>query len=221
MTTLGNIPLTDELVSSRHIFPVGMIVAFAGSGDPAGWLLCDGRQPGSGAAGQPYEALFNAIGTTYGGSSATTFLIPDLRGRTVVGPDNMGTGAGGAGRLGSLTHGTANTTTHSAARGNSGGTEAYQISANESGMPSHGHGHNISVNPGSTGAVGPTNGLLFDSFSQSRYSNSGYSAADGFYLVGSHGHGVSGGVSNAAGVAAANRHTNMPPYQIVNWIIKV
>ncbi len=38
-----------------------------------------------------YAALFNLIGTQFGaGNGATTFNLPDLRGRTVVGLDNMG-----------------------------------------------------------------------------------------------------------------------------------
>lgn len=38
-----------------------------------------------------YAALFNLTGTTFGvGNGTTTFNLPDLRGRTVIGLDNMG-----------------------------------------------------------------------------------------------------------------------------------
>jgi microcystin-dependent protein len=38
-----------------------------------------------------YSALFAAVGTTYGaGDGTTTFNLPDLRGRVVASPDNMG-----------------------------------------------------------------------------------------------------------------------------------
>lgn len=60
---------------------------FAGSYAPAGWALCDGSLlPIS-----EYTALFNLIGTTYGGDGVTTFGLPDLRGRF---PVHQGAGGG-------------------------------------------------------------------------------------------------------------------------------
>ena len=54
---------------------------------PEGWAFCNGQlMPISQA-----EALFNLIGTTYGGDGVTTFGLPDLRGRTPIG---QGTGQG-------------------------------------------------------------------------------------------------------------------------------
>ena len=63
--------------------PVGAISPYGGATAPAGWLLCDGApQLRVGA----YDALFAVIGTTYGaGDGSTTFNVPDLRGRTIVG----------------------------------------------------------------------------------------------------------------------------------------
>jgi hypothetical protein len=55
-----------------------------------GWLYCDG----SAISRVSYDALFAAIGTTYGaGDESTTFNLPDLRGRMVVGRDDMGADA--------------------------------------------------------------------------------------------------------------------------------
>lgn len=45
-----------------------------------------------------YPALFAAIGAVYGGDGVTTFAVPDMRGRTPVGLDNLGGSA--AGRVG-------------------------------------------------------------------------------------------------------------------------
>lgn len=60
---------------------VGEIRNFAGSFAPAGWEFCDGQLlPIS-----EYETLFNLIGTTYGGDGQTSFALPDLRGRALVG----------------------------------------------------------------------------------------------------------------------------------------
>lgn len=91
--------------------PVGSIQAFAGANPPTGWLLCDGSAVGRG----DYADLFNTIGTTYGsGNGATTFNLPDLRGRMPIGPNSDSTAAntatrsvgtkGGDTRLQSHTH---------------------------------------------------------------------------------------------------------------------
>lgn len=54
---------------------VGEIRMFGGDFAPAGWVLCDGRElPITGE----YEQLYQVIGTTYGGGTAT-FAVPDLR----------------------------------------------------------------------------------------------------------------------------------------------
>lgn len=49
-------------------------------GAPDGWLVCDGSQQSVAT----YNDLFTLIGTTYGGDGATTFCLPDLRGRVPV-----------------------------------------------------------------------------------------------------------------------------------------
>lgn len=59
---------------------VGEIRMFGGDYAPAGWMFCNGALlPISGN-----EALFNLIGTTYGGDGQSTFALPDLRGRVPV-----------------------------------------------------------------------------------------------------------------------------------------
>jgi microcystin-dependent protein len=68
-------------------FPVGGIVDYGGTTAPALWLLCFGQN----VSRTTYADLFTAIGTTYGvGDGATTFGIPDLRGRVAAGQDDMG-----------------------------------------------------------------------------------------------------------------------------------
>jgi microcystin-dependent protein len=59
---------------------IGEIRIMACNFAPSGWNFCDGSLlPIS-----EYEALFNLIGTTYGGDGQTTFALPDLRGRAPV-----------------------------------------------------------------------------------------------------------------------------------------
>jgi microcystin-dependent protein len=56
---------------------IGEIRIFAGNFAPAGWALCEGQL----LAIANNDALFNLIGTTYGGDGQQTFALPDLRGR--------------------------------------------------------------------------------------------------------------------------------------------
>lgn len=67
---------------------LGQILQFAGNFVPEGYLPCDGRQ----VAISDYEALFQLIGTTYGGDGQTSFNLPNLVGRVMVG---VGTGLSG------------------------------------------------------------------------------------------------------------------------------
>ena len=67
--------------------PAGVVLPYAGSSAPAGWLLCHGQN----VSRTVYAALFAAIGTTYGiGDGTTTFGLPDVRGRVIAGEDDMG-----------------------------------------------------------------------------------------------------------------------------------
>ena len=52
---------------------------------PVGWALCNGQL----MAISQNDALFNLIGTTYGGDGQVTFALPNLQGRRVV---HQGTG---------------------------------------------------------------------------------------------------------------------------------
>lgn len=89
-----------DYVASLNVWTPGDIKLIGGTTAPTGWLLCDGSL----VSRATYADLFAVIGTTHGvGDGSTTFGLPDLRGRTAVGADNMdnavGTGGGDAGRL--------------------------------------------------------------------------------------------------------------------------
>ncbi len=99
----------------RELAPPGSIMAFAGPNRPAGWLLCDG----SVVSRTQYAELYAAIGTAWGtGNGTSTFNLPDLRGRVV-----MGTGKGTGLSLRSL--------------GQTLGEETHKLTVDE--MPSHKH----------------------------------------------------------------------------------
>ena len=94
---------------------LGEVSLFASNFAPRGWALCDGQLlPIS-----QNQSLFALLGTTYGGDGRTTFALPDLRGRAVIGE---GSGPGLTGRpLGSRV-----------------GQEGVTLS--EAQMPNHAHG---------------------------------------------------------------------------------
>jgi microcystin-dependent protein len=59
---------------------IGEIRMFGGNFPPVGWLFCDGQQlPIS-----ENEALFQLIGTTYGGDGQESFNLPNLQSRVPI-----------------------------------------------------------------------------------------------------------------------------------------
>lgn len=61
-------------------FPVGLILPFGSDAPPDAFLLCDGTAYDT----TDYPELFNAIGYAFGGAG-TTFNVPDLVNRSIVG----------------------------------------------------------------------------------------------------------------------------------------
>jgi microcystin-dependent protein len=71
--------------------PIGCILDYAGSTPPSGWLIADGRL----ISRTTYAALFAVLGTAFGaGDGSTTFALPNLVGRTGIGPGSMTDRAG-------------------------------------------------------------------------------------------------------------------------------
>ncbi|WP_316840692.1 phage tail protein [Pedobacter gandavensis] len=66
---------------------LGMIKAFAGNFTPRGYVPCNGQMMSI----AQYSALYALLGTNYGGDGQTTFGVPDLRGRSMIG---IGQGSG-------------------------------------------------------------------------------------------------------------------------------
>lgn len=130
-TTIANTLFVATAVAAA--VPAGVVQAYGGTVAPSGWLMCDG----SAVSRTTYAGLFGAISTIYGaGDGSTTFNVPDLRGRAVVG---AGAGTG-------LTSRTLGTTF---------GAETHTLSTGE--MPAHSH----TVSAGTTAGAGanPTDSL--------------------------------------------------------------
>jgi len=73
---------------SQQVF-MGQVKIFAGNFPPDGWMFCNGQL----LSIAEYDALFNILGTTYGGDGQSTFALPDFRGRIVTGA-NLSAGPG-------------------------------------------------------------------------------------------------------------------------------
>ena len=69
--------------------PVGSVIPFAGTKIPNGWLLCDGTTYNTNSRPE-LNALRILIDGGFGSGSGSTFNVPDLRGRVIVGVNNMG-----------------------------------------------------------------------------------------------------------------------------------
>lgn len=99
---------------------IGEVKAFAFSHLPEGWLKCDG----SILLISDYQKLFDVIGTTHGGDGVTTFALPDLRGKFLLGASSR------------------------YAPGASGGAESTTLTAGQ--MPEHVHQFKVRATAGAT-----------------------------------------------------------------------
>lgn len=112
---IQNSLVREENILPELLVPVGAVMAYSSINAPKGWLNCLGQE----VSREEYAELFSIIGTTYGvGDEETTFNLPNLSGRVVVG---QGSGAG--------------LTTRSI--GSTGGAETHTLTTSE--MPSHSH----------------------------------------------------------------------------------
>ena len=80
-----NVPGWRSTPESASGMPAGSIMAWGSDTPPTNWLICNG----SAVSRTTYASLFAAVGVTYGvGDGATTFNLPDLRGKVPVGKDS-------------------------------------------------------------------------------------------------------------------------------------
>jgi microcystin-dependent protein len=188
----SNFTSLDTRVTA-NVTPPGVVVAFAGTTVPAGWLLCDG----SAVSRTTYAGLFGVIGITHGGGDGTTtFNVPDYRGRFLRGVD------GDAGVDPDTASRTAPQAGNSAVTGGQGNTgdsvgsvEADQFAA---------HQHNICTGSGAAPSPYPFSG----------WSSLLWSA--NIYTTG-HNQGESANVMDYGGGGSETRPKNVN----VNYIIKL
>ena len=175
--------------------PVGQVVAWSGntSSLPTGYLLCDG----SAVSRSTYAPLFAVIGTTHGaGDGSSTFNLPDLRDRFVVGATNS----------------TGDTTYPGVSPGATGGqADAVVVSHNHSASSSvtdPGHFHTTQDFVARSGYAEPRN---FGVGTDGNANNTGNTNTK------TTGISVSTSV-NSQGVSGTNK--NLPPYYSLAYIIQ-
>lgn len=166
----------------------GSIIAFAGTTTPSGYLECNG----SNVSRATYAALFSAIGVTWGaGDGTTTFTLPDLRRRTIIGKN--GTASAGS---------PANTV------GSTGGTEVSSFTLSASQIPSHDHymftnttgSNSMSTYAAKAGTAG---------------------AADTKYDMNEGGSAPTIGLTSSTGSGSAITVNTMQPSAVVGFFIKI
>ena len=192
--------VTAAKLSSDAAFTAGMLMPYAGSSAPTGWLLAFGQE----ISRTTYASLFSAIGTTYGvGNGSSTFNLPDLRGRVIAGQDDMGgvsadnlTNVAGDGLNGD-------------ALGATGGSEKHVITITQ--MPSHSHTLNGGLTTVSQGGSSFAGGLRHGAYTQSQ-------GEDGNGTQQTNQTGFDNYSIASAGSGAA--HNNVQPTIILNYIIK-
>lgn len=198
--------------AAATFLPIGSILAYGGSTDPAGggWLICDGRSLPS----TTYAALSAVLGGAYG-SSAGAFQLPDLRGRAPVG---AGQGSGLTNR----------------ARGSAFGSEAHGLTAAQTPLKGHGHGRGTlgmnpaasqSFQPGTEGYIG--NGAGFSGSPNLTVGGGGYGIGGVGALntrithtIAQPAHDLTGDIAAVSDGADAPGHPNVQPSLAVGFIIR-
>lgn len=188
--------------------PIGATVAFWGGSVPTGWALMYGQtvgKAGSGAAlaGPQYEPLFNVLGGSLPNDGTEVFAtggvrhIPDMRGRAIIGRDDMGGSA--AARVRAV--GTGNPGLDATVRGNAGGVDRHATTVAQ--MPLHGHPYRVG---GGNDHNDFTGGLTMDAAGVSNLpaNTAALGSAAGLQI---------------GGTGGGQAHPNVQPSAVADWII--
>jgi microcystin-dependent protein len=165
---------------------LGEIRIFAGNFAPQGWQFCNGQL----LPINQYAALFSLLGTTYGGNGVSTFALPNLQGRCVLG---MGV----------------STTGVSYQEGQSAGTENVTILT--SNMPVHAHAYAQAVNNADADQTDPSGAIPAVSNASGRGTETSTytkNPATGTMLA-----------QQTAAAGGSVPMSTMQPYLVINYII--
>jgi microcystin-dependent protein len=191
-TTLADVVVTGTLTNSA--VTTGEIKIWPTTSAPTGHLLCDGAA----VSRTTYAALFAVIFTTFGvGDNSTTFNLPNLKGKVVVGVD--------AGQ------------TEFDVLGETGGEKTHVLTSGE--MPSHTHiqdahnhvqtphAHDIQYGNGSGVTSGTTRNIQQNSGSTLGTSQSATVP-------------LAAATATNQNTGGGGAHNNLQPYIALNYVIK-
>ena len=212
--------LTSQAGSVNIPHP-GMILPFAGSTAPSGWLMCDG----SSISSSTYPVLYSLIGAN----------TPDLRGKYVIGSNNaVNTSVGANNHTHNFSYASSNTDTHTYSHdhgvyNNAGNTDNVYLAHNHAANHTpyiDGYGNT------STSKSGTSQGNLTNR-------NHNHSAAGGYWTPNinasgfNHEHSANNATTNTdapthshtiasatGGIFSSNTAINIPPTIYFNFIIK-
>lgn len=197
----------------KGLVPIGAMAMWATVNAPGGWVLCQGQELDQVGT---YAALYAVLGSTYNiaGVGVGKFNVPNLQG-------NVPVGAGSGYAL-----------------AQKGGASTVALSAAQIPAHAHGpgtlvtdtepvHGHNMSSsNAGGpavavvTGGIAVSHGgVAINGPAVQRGGDAGFYGRFGVDPGGAHAHAVNGG-STANNTGGGGSHSNLQPYQVVNYIMK-
>lgn len=189
------LPKVATEVSSR-LTPAGAITMYGGATAPTGWLVC----LGAAVSRTTYAALFAAIGTTYGaGDGSTTFNLPNLGARVPV-----GVWSGGGYPLG----GTGGNANHSHTVTGTAASHTHNLDTN-GGVPFH-----LDSTTTKVWRNGPEGAWSAGNNGTTAWTTGTGSITTSLGLVGRT------AAASAAVTGTAASESSLPPYTVVNFIIK-
>jgi microcystin-dependent protein len=179
---------------------VGILEEFAGPMVPTWGLVCDGRA----VSRADYADLFSVIGTSWGvGNGSTTFNIPNFRGRGAVCIDTADALFSAVGRVGGSKNAVVVAHVHPITH------DHPQVSTNFAGT--HDHAYQRMVESATKGAGSQNAGTSLETVRTGD--------------AGSHQHTANvpnfTGNSGAAAGGVSGANANLPPFAVVNYLIRV
>ena len=199
--------LANGVVPSGSVFPHMGIVPGYPEVYQGSFLLCDGSLVDR----AQFASLYTAIGDLYGyGDGVNTFRLPDLRGRVVIGYQQAGNAALSP---------TIVTDPNAQNLGSTGGQDAVALTVDQ--IPKHQHEY-IAARDFNSLDNGENMNWGFNRGSRRRFTGNQNDGDTGLFdpddVAAAK---QAGGLNSLSGRQGGQTHSNLQPYMVVNYIIKI